>query len=108
MKKLLLITICLLSCVSAYSQGRSKPGKYVERYDFPYSVLTYDDGRVYTNGTMKMWVDIESEPNAIFLQWHDSNGDYIEHEFFAASPAPLVIIGQETSVSDPLQVVISQ
>lgn len=90
MKRLLSFVLIALVATVAFAQGKSKPGKYVERYEIPFSKLRFDKGETYKNGTVRIYVDVEYI-NALYLEFRDSGGDYIWHEFFCDEIPPEMI-----------------
>lgn len=91
MNKIVTLLVILFFPVLCMSQGKSKPGKYVERYDIPILRMSYDDGRrIIIGGTMRIWVDIEDGYNNIYLDFRDRNGEYVDSELFLDEIPPIV------------------
>ena len=52
-----LLTLLLIIPGVAMAKGKYKPGKYDERYEIPFSRLSWR-GKTYKKGTCEIWVDL--------------------------------------------------
>ncbi len=75
-----LLTLLLIIPGVAMAKGKYKPGKYDERYEIPFSRLSWR-GKTYKNGTCEIWVDLtdiaRNEPPKLQLQFNNTSGKTI-------------------------------
>lgn len=89
--RLTLLALYLSLPLLLLAQGKSKAGKYYERYDLPFEQMLFQDGRKYYNGKVRIWLDTEYDGTPyLYIDFKDASGEYIYHEFFLDETKPTV------------------
>lgn len=98
-----LLTLLLIIPDVAMAKGKYKPDKYDERYEIPFSRLSWY-GKTYENGTCETWVDLtdiaNDEPPKLWLYFYDASGNAIGwYPFFPINGVKARLVCRPGSIS---------